>query len=244
MNLIDPSGLDPIDIGEVGSVTVSATTDNSISSSGYYGPGVSIVPHQMYGSSGFLSYSSGGGTSNPSAPVASQQQPLDLSTPCNLTLPSFSGLETDNPAARDLLVRRFGAEGAAQKYNDWGVDLRAVFLNTVTAITAAGINLSGATFESFYHGNDLTEPAFGITLSSVGGLGDLVPFAGTYRSPINVSVGSLEASRRTTVMSTSMLTSTTLTVTSSATLRRCSATSSINRLLIRAMSSERSSGAA
>lgn len=117
-----------------------------------------------------------------------------LNGPCNLVAPNFADLQKQNPAAYDLLSRRFGAS-AEEKYNNLTPYFRSVFLFTVAGIVDAGVDLSQARFEGFYFGSDLKAPPFGVELSGISkaGLGNLELTTFGYRSPSNVKIGAVEA---------------------------------------------------
>jgi hypothetical protein len=108
--------------------------------------------------------------------------------------PTFNELSSVNPAAFNLLNRKFGA-AAATKYGNLQLYFQAVLLNTVAAVADAGVNLSEARFEGFYFGSNKSAPPFGVELSGItkNGLGNLENTAFGYRSPSSVKEGSVEA---------------------------------------------------
>lgn len=117
---------------------------------------------------------------------------------CSLKTPSFEGVKSVNAAASDLLVSTFGTN-AASIYGTWGTYKQAVFLNTIGAVTAQGVDLKKARFKDFYYGDSPDRAPFGVVVTGVStkdldraGLGSSILYG--RRSPREIKQGSIEAS--------------------------------------------------
>lgn len=119
------------------------------------------------------------------------------SGPCNLVTPSFADLKGANAAAYNLLTATYG-NNAASTYAGFGTYNQAVFLNTIGAVAAQGVNLSNARVSGFYYGDSPDRAPFGVEVTGVttgdldsAGLGDSLLYG--RRSPGRIKEGSLEA---------------------------------------------------
>jgi RHS repeat-associated protein len=124
------------------------------------------------------------------------------SGPCKLTTPTFDTLKGLGGAAFKLLTDTFG-DKAKSTYDGWGTYNQAVYLNTIEAVAAQGVDLSTAKMTEFYKGNDpknLSADPYGVTVSGVttanldrSGLGgSRIPGVGR-RSPKKIETASIEA---------------------------------------------------
>ncbi|MBP9664332.1 MAG: hypothetical protein KBD94_06885 [Pyrinomonadaceae bacterium] len=87
---------------------------------------------------------------------------------CDLQVPTFDQLGTVNyggSAALSLLNNTYG-KTARPQYESMTLHNKAVFLNTVEAVAAQGVNLANAQFVDFYNG-DSGKPNYGIYVSGV-----------------------------------------------------------------------------
>ncbi|MCI0489286.1 MAG: hypothetical protein L0229_22055, partial [Blastocatellia bacterium] len=106
---------------------------------------------------------------------------------------TFEGLEEANSEVAGFLESQFGNEQAAAFYENLSGYDKLVMINTLTALSQAGVELGKAEFLDFYwHENG---SAFGIRLGNLGtgDLGDLDEFGGGWRSGPDVLTGSVEA---------------------------------------------------
>lgn len=96
-----------------------------------------------------------------------------------------------SPVAQQVLQNTYGVAGAQEMYNSWTLEEQATFLNNIAAAVDAHYDLSQAFWGGFRykHGSP-----YGIKLIGVTGNPNMDQFAdGSFRSPSNIMVGSLEA---------------------------------------------------
>jgi hypothetical protein len=113
------------------------------------------------------------------------------SKPCKP--PTFNDLLEENHPVLGLFPGEFDADAEAF-YNGIGERNQRVLLNTVDALTNAGVDLSSVRFQNFYVSNKRGHLSYGLVLVGLDKfrLGNLTRFFGGYRSPGQVGRGSLE----------------------------------------------------